>query len=293
MILTAATFIVIQATPITPLEKLSLLAVMAVAVIAAVRIAVARRERRRFHNDREPEYSPLQLYRTGAQKPLDIVAGPQPGRPPAQPVPAQPAPAQSVSAHRAPAQPVSAHRAPEQPVSAQPAPAQPVSAQPAPAQHIVREPPRAPVAGPAGVASNGSSPYAPAPGEGEVVDTGAVRFHRAAEGTLQLLPGRLEIVGGSEEREEVRFVRLSGRDPAFTFGRAAGEPHIHVQLHSPTVSRLHARMRCEDGSWLLSNLSTTNPVVVNGAPMSNGRELPLQDGDRVEMGEIVFQFRSR
>jgi pSer/pThr/pTyr-binding forkhead associated (FHA) protein len=127
----------------------------------------------------------------------------------------------------------------------------------------------------------------------EVVDTGAVRFHRVAEGTLQLLPGRLEILAGADSREEIRFVKLAGREPSFTFGRSPGEPHVHVQLQSPTVSRLHARMRCHEGRWLLSNLSRTNPVIVNGTAVSNGSEQRLQDGDRVEMGEIVFQFRSR
>lgn len=114
----------------------------------------------------------------------------------------------------------------------------------------------------------------------------------AADGTLQLLPGRLEVLSGLGQREEIRFVKVGNAEPAVTFGRSVGEPHLHVRLESPTVSRMHARMRRSDVGWVLSNLSSTNPVVVNGQAMTNGTEHQLQDGDRIEMGEVVFQFRA-
>jgi hypothetical protein len=114
----------------------------------------------------------------------------------------------------------------------------------------------------------------------------------AADGTLQLLPGRLEVLSGLGHREEIRFVKVGNTEPAVTFGRSVGEPHLHVRLESPTVSRMHARMRRTGAGWVLSNLSSTNPVVVNGQPMTNGTEHQLQDGDRIEMGEVVFQFRA-
>jgi protein phosphatase len=64
-----------------------------------------------------------------------------------------------------------------------------------------------------------------------------------------------------------------------------------VQLDSPTVSRLHARLRYENGRWILCNLSRTNPTRLNGRPLS-GRsgEQPVSDGDRIEMGEVVLEF---
>ena len=59
---------------------------------------------------------------------------------------------------------------------------------------------------------------------------------------------------------------------------------------------MHARMVLLPGadSWTLENLSATNPVAVNGVDLPEGtppRE--LADGDRVEMGEVVFIFRAR
>jgi pSer/pThr/pTyr-binding forkhead associated (FHA) protein len=144
----------------------------------------------------------------------------------------------------------------------------------------------------------------------------SVRYWRAADGTLQFLPGRLEIVAGRDAGQEIRFVRTAGPDGTnVTFGRADGAPYRHVQLREPTVSRTHARMVLEgagsaNGSasrgtssvgntprWRLENLSSTNPVVVNGLPVMDGGgaagSVILSDGDRIEMGEVAFVFRAR
>jgi FHA domain-containing protein len=145
---------------------------------------------------------------------------------------------------------------------------------------------------------------------GEAVDGASVRFWRPADGTLQFLPGRLEIAAGRDAGQEIRFVRTGGPDgTCITFGRADGPPYRHVQLREPTVSRSHARMVLDqaasgsrDGSpsqarWRLENLSSTNPVVVNGRSLdTNGGAMAsvmLSEGDRIEMGEVAFVFRER
>jgi predicted component of type VI protein secretion system len=57
---------------------------------------------------------------------------------------------------------------------------------------------------------------------------------------------------------------------------------------------MHASMRFDAGRWHIKNLSGTNPLVVNGEPLpANGTEQLLNDGDQVEMGDMVFLFRSR
>jgi FHA domain len=115
-----------------------------------------------------------------------------------------------------------------------------------------------------------------------------------AEGTLQFLPGRLEIVDGDVPGRDIRFVRTWGEIPEVTFGRVAGPPYRHVQLRSQTVSRQHARMQFIDGRWKLINLSQTNPVLVNGEPLdsAHGQRI-LRDGDEIEMGDVLFRFRER
>lgn len=121
------------------------------------------------------------------------------------------------------------------------------------------------------------------------------RAHRPADGTLQFLQGRLEVVEGRELGQEIRFVRQPGSTQTeVTFGRQDGTPYRHVQLHEPTVSRLHAKMTLEDKDWRLTNLSATNPVTVNGRPLAPDHgSVILRDGDRVEMGEVVFRFRAK
>lgn len=151
---------------------------------------------------------------------------------------------------------------------------------------------------------------------GEAVDGASIHYWRPADGTLQFLPGRLEVVAGRDAGQEIRFVRTAGPDgTCVTFGRADGAPYRHVQLREPTVSRAHARMLLEhavpdaNGSvtwgsgtgtnarWRLENLSATNPVIVNGRPLEARGGLTssviLSDGDRIEMGEVAFVFHSR
>ena len=145
---------------------------------------------------------------------------------------------------------------------------------------------------------------------GTAFEGASMRYWRPADGTLQFLPGRLEVVAGHDAGHEIRFVRTPGPDGTrVTFGRAEGPPYRHIQLREPTVSRAHARMTLEvnprngaDAStsaprWRLENLSATNPVVVNGTPLgadeSDQCSVMLDDGDRIEMGEVVFRFRAR
>lgn len=119
-----------------------------------------------------------------------------------------------------------------------------------------------------------------------------VRLEVPAEGRLQFLPGALEVVDGADRQREIRFLRAAGAVTEYTIGRAGGPPTSHVQLQAPTVSRQHARMRFADGAWTISNLSSTNPLRVNGHELAMAEESrALADGDRIEVGEVVLRFR--
>ena len=139
----------------------------------------------------------------------------------------------------------------------------------------------------------GQTAYAPPVPSAGWDEGQSVRFSIPTDGTLQFLPGRLEITAGHEAGREIRFVRLPNTEPEITFGRNEGAPYRHVQLRDGTVSRLHARMRLHEGRWTLTNLSTTNPVTYNGRMLGDGEEQPLEQDDRIEMGEVAFRFRSR
>lgn len=122
-----------------------------------------------------------------------------------------------------------------------------------------------------------------------------LRLERPADGTLQFLPGKLEVVEGRDVGQEIRFVKTAGPEgQTITFGRAEGAQYRHIQLQEHTVSRQHAKMVLDGKTWTLVNMSRTNPVTVNGLPLAaEGAQVVLRDGDRIEMGEVVFRFRVR
>ena len=124
--------------------------------------------------------------------------------------------------------------------------------------------------------------------------TDTVHFRRPSEEALQLLPGRLEVLSGISGPREIRFVRVPGEQPRLILGREPGQSPPHVVLPSSTVSRQHARLDFSGGRWGLTNLSKTNPVVVNEETLSSTQgERPLADGDRIELGDVVLRFCAR
>lgn len=129
----------------------------------------------------------------------------------------------------------------------------------------------------------------------EMVMGHSLRFHRPPDGTFAMLPGHLVVVGGPDAGHEVRFVKAGESEPAdITFGRKEGPPYRHVQLLEPTVSRTHARLSRDGERWRLTNLSRTNPVIVNGVPLDGvSNSQILDDNDVVEMGALVFRFHNR
>lgn len=186
-----------------------------------------------------------------------------------------------------PRMPARPHPAETQRPAAMPAPAAPAPRAATPAEQP-----------PFRFSDDGAGPFgttAPAAGEpGKMIEGHTIRFHRMPEGTLRLLPGRLEVIEGADQGHEIRFVQAHPDMDSVTFGRREGAPYEHIQLLVGTVSREHARMQLREGHWWISNLSGTNPVAVNGQAVSSGNGgQQLSEGDRVEMGEVVFRFRER
>ena len=150
-----------------------------------------------------------------------------------------------------------------------------------------------PAAGTA-VASNAKEHLSREAGQGTAASEAAfdgktIKFSRPPTGTMKLLPGHLEVIEGADAGEIIRFMKISGQPGEITFGRVAGRPYTHIELKEPTVSREHARMHLQAGTWVLENRSTTNPVVVNGHEIDD-TGYPLKDGDEIEMGQVKFKF---
>ena len=66
-----------------------------------------------------------------------------------------------------------------------------------------------------------------------------------------------------------------------TIGRKGGNT---IQLTEQNVSRNHARLSLVEGNWQITDLSSYNGVLVNGAPLV-GETVVLQEGDLIQIGD--------
>ena len=118
-----------------------------------------------------------------------------------------------------------------------------------------------------------------------------VVFHRPVDEAVQILPGRLRVLSGEAAGKDFRLVSRIGETPQIVVGREMGPPYRHITLQAPTVSRRHARMDFIDGHWTITNLSETNPVLVNNRALLNGGSARrLSNGDCIELGEVALRF---
>jgi pSer/pThr/pTyr-binding forkhead associated (FHA) protein len=75
-------------------------------------------------------------------------------------------------------------------------------------------------------------------------------------------------------------------EPGTTIGRDAEN---HIQLNHPMVSRRHSAIHAKDGMWVIKDLSSTNGVQVNGAPVTNA---VLKNGDAIGIGPFYLVFET-
>ncbi len=78
--------------------------------------------------------------------------------------------------------------------------------------------------------------------------------------------------------------------PSMVLGRTSpGTPvdpgFLHIE--HDTVSRRHAELRWNEGAFQLTNLSTTNPVYINGQMVE---QCLLRAGDRLQLGDCVLNL---
>lgn len=83
-----------------------------------------------------------------------------------------------------------------------------------------------------------------------------------------------------EGNEEVRA--LSGS--TISIGRAEAND---ISVEDRQLSRFHARIAFENGTWAVSDLSSKNGTTVNGRMVDRA---VLQHGDLIQMGEVIVVF---
>lgn len=75
-----------------------------------------------------------------------------------------------------------------------------------------------------------------------------------------------------------------------TVGRGSDNDMV---LNDPMVSRYHAVIKRQSGRYVLIDLGSANPVVVNDQVLEVGLPHPLSHRDVIFIGKTVFSFQSR
>ncbi len=81
--------------------------------------------------------------------------------------------------------------------------------------------------------------------------------------------------------------RIDLGDGELTLGRG---DDASFRIDERSVSRLHARIWRQDGSWRLRDLGSTNRSLLNDVPVE---EAELSDGDYITIGSCVLKFMAR
>ena len=70
-----------------------------------------------------------------------------------------------------------------------------------------------------------------------------------------------------------------------TIGRSSSSD---VYFDERTLSRQHARLEMNNGSWAITDLGSSNGTFVNGVAIRN--TAVIQDGDQISLGSLLFKF---
>jgi serine phosphatase RsbU (regulator of sigma subunit) len=88
----------------------------------------------------------------------------------------------------------------------------------------------------------------------------------------------------------LRSIELKAAPVGLTIGR---QDSCDVRLPSDAVSRLHARLRCEQGNWRIADLNSRWGTFLNGCRVSPDTDIPLQSGDLIRISPWTFNFSSQ
>jgi predicted component of type VI protein secretion system len=88
--------------------------------------------------------------------------------------------------------------------------------------------------------------------------------------------------------------RAPGHEPGMRYdisgGATMGRGDVEIVLEDPFASTRHARLERQGGVVVLEDLGSTNGTYLNEELLTGPQ--PLHRGDRVRIGDSVFQFQS-
>ena len=137
------------------------------------------------------------------------------------------------------------------------------------------------------MAQNWSAPTGPA---SQAMPPAFANRNQAGNGRQQVQP----VPAGPPKNARI-VIELNGKvvgerplnKPVLTVGRLAGND---VQVTSQRVSRLHAKIRSENGRWVIEDAESLNGLVYNGNRID---QLALTNGDRIYVSPTaVLQYKT-
>jgi DNA-binding NtrC family response regulator len=116
---------------------------------------------------------------------------------------------------------------------------------------------------------------------------------------------RMDATGGDASVRVVSGVNEGAACPLTRNGALLGRGRMAAQLaedegggavaellfDDPWVSRRHAQLHEQGGSWWITDLGSRNRAFVDGAALSEGRTMALGDGALIRLGETLLVFR--
>ncbi|MDQ0993688.1 DUF1707 and FHA domain-containing protein [Streptomyces sp. V3I7] len=113
------------------------------------------------------------------------------------------------------------------------------------------------------------------------------RFSRVFFGTVEAVsgfPGRLRAAWQAERLPKLLLPHAASTGP-LCIGRGPGSG---LRLNHETVSRAHAELSLQGGTWVLRDLGSTNGTTVNGRRVVG--VAVVREGDQVGFGHVAFRL---
>lgn len=108
--------------------------------------------------------------------------------------------------------------------------------------------------------------------------------------------GKTVYVGREEAAEDHSLIgRHRGRDREYPIGRypwiiGKEKEHVNMEIKEPSVSRIHARITCDEGNFFLEDLASTNGTYLNDLPLAPHEKIRIKRGDIILFGRSEFVF---
>jgi predicted component of type VI protein secretion system len=129
----------------------------------------------------------------------------------------------------------------------------------------------------AGPAPGTAPPVRPPEGGRTMVYSSAERVAEPLEESARIRPQQAILV--------VEGKRMVVGDRGAIVGRSR---QCEIVVEDPNVSRRHAELRPRGGSWVLTDLGSTNGSRINGRPVEG--PTVVKPGDEIELGTAVMRF---